>query len=436
MIENQYIEYKSLKKVVGSTADLKALAETCVCFANAQGGTIVVGVEDGEDVPPKSQRIDEQTLNRVIPRLRDLTDSVGIADPEIIELADGSQYFQFKVLPSIRTIATTSSGKVFVRVADNCFPVSGEELTTLAADKNAFQWEMAQPLNLSLDDMDVSQMVSFLEGIQLSEKVSPFIKEKASPEILEIYRLVDNDRMTNLGILWLGKANQRARLSYPLTVQYIVYNEQEEKIRKEDWHFHELNPKQMLVDIEEKAIELTYSSEIPDGLFRKQIRNYPPEVIRELLVNAFAHKRYTISGDIFIEVYPDRLTISNPGALPIGITKDNILHARQRRNPLLIKTLHDLNLMEGEGSGYDLIFEKLSREGKSLPLIESMTNRMSVTIFSEVVDSEILMILDYLDQNFDLSQKEFITIRAVADEKKILTTQLTEKLHIILICDE
>ena len=44
--ENSTIEYKSLKKVIGKSADLKDLAKTCVCLANAQGGYLYIGVED------------------------------------------------------------------------------------------------------------------------------------------------------------------------------------------------------------------------------------------------------------------------------------------------------------------------------------------------------------------------------------------------------
>src|SRR5699024_7564979 len=113
---------------------------------------------------------------------------------------------------------------------------------------------------------------------------------------------------------------------YPLTVQYIVYNDKEEKVRKKEWHYNIDNPKELIQKIEEEAIELTYSTELPDGLFRKNIREYPQEVVSELLINAIAHKKYTVSGDIFIEVYPDRMTITNPGGLPLGVSENNILH--------------------------------------------------------------------------------------------------------------
>jgi ATP-dependent DNA helicase RecG len=114
---------------------------------------------------------------------------------------------------------------------------------------------------------------------------------------------------------------------------------------------------------------LHYTHEIPWGMFRKQVRHYPKEVLRELLVNALAHKAYTTASDVFIKVYPNKLSIANPGGLPLGITPNNILHKQHRRNPHLMKIFHDLGLMQGEGSGYDMVYEKLLVDGKALPVI-------------------------------------------------------------------
>ncbi len=236
--------------------------------------------------------------------------------------------------------------------------------------------------------------------------------------------------LTYLGILWLGNAKQRSRIAYPITVQYIVYDALENKIRKEDWHDNMLNPGELLLDIERNAIELTYYHEFPDGLFRKQIRHYHPKVIRELLINAFAHKNYTISGDILIQVYPDRLEITNPGGLPLGVTKDNILHARQRRNPHLIRIMHDLKLMEGEGSGYDLIYELNSMDSKENPVIESDFNSTRVIQSSKIIDQDVLPLLGYVSKNYRLTQKEFIAFGLIARHKKLLSTRLSAFLQL------
>ena len=430
-IEDSNIDFKSLKKAIGQKSDVESLAETCVCFANAQGGHIVIGIEDKQSSPAPDQKVDIEEVNKVIKRLRGLTDGVAIANPEIITHENGGQYFFFKILPSSRIIATTSSGKVFIRISDNCYPVKSEELTDLAAEKNAFQWELVVAQKTTIQQADSAQIDYFLNNIKKSDKVSVFIKEKTDIEILEYYQLVSPERLlTNLGVLWLGTPSQRARLSYPITFQYIVYNDREEKIRKKDWHFHMHNPMELLLEIEKEAVELTYSTELSNGLFRDTIRNYPKEVIRELLINTIAHKRYTSSGDIFLEVYPDRIVFTNPGGLPLGISKDNILHERQRRNPHLIQTLHDLKLMEGEGSGYDLVYEKLSQDAKPFPELESSFNKMAVTVKSGIIDEEALSVIDYINKHFSLTQKETITLGIIATQKKLLTTQLSVTLQL------
>jgi ATP-dependent DNA helicase RecG len=429
--EDSSIDFKSLRQVIGKTSDVPKLAETCVSFANSQGGIIVVGIEDKQSEPPSNQKIDIEEVNKVISRLRDLTDGVGIVNPEIHTHENGGQYFSFKILPSLRLIATTSSGKVLIIISDNSYAVKSDELTDLAAEKNAFQWELVVAQKITLLQTDQNQIEYFLDHIKKSDKVSEFIKRKNDQEIFEYYQMLSPEGfLTNLGILWLGTPAQRARLNYPLTFQYIVFNERDEKIRKKEWHFHMYNPMQLLLEIEKDAVELTYSKELSNGLFRDTIRNYPKEVIRELLINAIAHKRYTSSGDIFLEVYSDRIIFTNPGGLPLGISKDNILHERQRRNPHLIQILHDLKLMEGEGSGYDLVYEKLSLDAKPFPEIESTYSKMAVTVYSGIIDEEALSVIDYINKNFVLTQKESITLGIVATRKKLLSTQLSTALQL------
>ncbi|HUH43458.1 MAG TPA: ATP-binding protein [Sulfurimonas sp.] len=427
--ENSTIEYKSLKKVIGKTADLKELAKTCVCLANAQGGYLFLGIEDKNKLPPIEQKISHEEINRVIKSLRSLTDSVGLVNPELKTHKNGGEYFIIQIYPSMKTIATTSEGRVFIRVGDECTPIKGEELTRLAHEKGAFQWELVVS-KTHLSQVEPEQISKFASEIKKSDRVSEFIKNQNDLDILEYYNLLDDGYLTNLGILWLGNFKQRSKLNYPITVQYIVYDKDEKKIRKVDWNLNQFNPKELLLEIEKEAVELNYSFELPEGMFRKQIRHYAKDVVRELFVNAFVHKSFTISGDIFISVYKDRLEIKNPGGLPLGVTKDNILHQVQRRNPHLIDTFKALKLMENEGSGYDLIYEKLSLDGKMYPKIESDINYVQVTIYSTILDNDILQIIDYLAKYYQLNQKEIIVLGAVLRDKKISGYELSKILQL------
>ncbi len=427
-IENSQIEYKSLRKVDGHKADLTDLAETCVCLANAQGGLIVIGIEDKAKEPPTEQTISQELVNKTVSRLQSLTSGVGFANPEILTHTNGGQYFQFKVF-STNQIAVTSKGKVFMRVADTCVPVDGNDLARLVAEKNTFQWELALR-EVMLEAILPEHISSFVSDIRKSDRVNEFIKEKSDVEILEHYHFLEGQNLTNLGILWLGTPAQRRRLTYPITIDYIVYDDMENKIRKEHWHDAGLNPKELILAVEKQAIELKYSYELPDGLFRKKVPFYDAVIIRELLVNAIAHKSYLISNDITIKVFTDSMTISNPGSLPLGVTKNNILHKKQRRNPYLIDVLHDLGLMESEGSGYDKIYEILGRDSKAYPVVETDFDSTSVMLTPQIEDLEALAIMDFVLQNYPLRPREIMTLGIIARHQKILATQLSTILQL------
>ena len=434
MEEGISIDYKSLKKVVDTAGKLKSdglrdLAVTSVAFANVHGGKIVIGIEDKDKQPPLNQAISIKIANDTVTRLKSLCFNVGFQLGEIETHANGSQFFSITVYPTLKSVATTADGKIYIRIGDQCQPARSEDIVRLASEKDAFQWEL-QPRNVSFTEIPENNMRWFADEIRKSDRVKPNIKDLSDIEVMEHYNLIDKGKLTNLGVLWLGTASQRSRLVYPLTVQYIVYDDVEKKVRKEDWQDYSKNPKELLLEIEKEAIELTYYDEFPLGLFRNKIRHYDARLIRELLINAIAHKSYTISGDIFIKVYQDRLEITNPGGLPLGITKDNILHTTYRRNPHMIRVLHDLKLMEGEGTGYNLIYEITSRDAKAFPIPLSDYNSTSVTQYSKILDEEAVLLLDFIAKNYQLSQKEFIALGVITRHKKILATQLTKELQL------
>ncbi len=429
MAENQKRDYKSIRKIRTGDKGFKDLATSCVAFANAQGGILYIGIEDNSLTPLENQTISQDEVNDTITRLHSLCFNVSLTASELIQHENGGQYFKIMVAPSLKSIATTSDGKIYLRISDKCEPVRNEDLQRLSIEKGAYQWELLAT-KYSLADIPVENVKKFANDIRESDRVRQHVKQMSDLEILEHYNLIDGEVVTNLGVLWLGNAKQRSRISFPITVQYIVYNHLEQKVRKVDWHDNVLNPKELLLDIEREATELSYSHEFPDGLFRKQIRHYHPKVLRELLLNAFAHKSFTISSDIMICVYPDRLEISNPGGLPLGVTKDNILHQRHRRNPYFITIMSDLKLMEGEGSGYDLIYELNGMEAKRPPFIESSFNETKVTLYSDIQNTDVLPLLDYTLNNYKLSQKGYIAFGAIAAETKIQATKLSSYLQL------
>ena len=427
--EQQKIEYKSLQKIRTGEKGFKELSTTCVALANAQGGQIMIGVEDKTKKPAPNQVISQEEANSAVTRLRGLCFNVGLAVGDICADETGSQYFAITVFPSLHSYATTSDGKMYIRVADKCELVRSEDIQRVGEEKGAFQWELV-PTQFELEDENKTNLSKFANDIRQSDRVKQHIKQLDDIEIGEQYHLLDGNKMTNLGVLWIGTAKQRSRICYPITVQYIVYDDLENKTNKLEWRDNTRNPKELLEDIMDKAVELTYSYEMPNGLFRKTVRYYNENLIRELLVNSLAHSSRTISNDITIKVYPGYISISNPGGLPLGVTKDNILHTKHRRNPNMIEILTALGLMEGEGSGYDLIYELDAVDAKKQPEIESTFNTVTVYQSAEITDKEVVRLMDYVDHNYQLSQKNKIAFGIIAREKRIAATDLSKILQL------
>lgn len=236
--------------------------------------------------------------------------------------------------------------------------------------------------------------------------------------------------LTNLGILWIGTRNQRANLLYSPVIQFIKFDLNGNKIKKLLWDDFSLNPKELIEETWQKIPEWKEGIEISDGILgRKIIYNYNENVIRELLANALVHRPYTTRGDIFINLFSDRLEIHNPGLLPLGVTPYNILHQSIRRNEQLSKLFYDLNLMEREGSGYDKMYEVLLSEGKEPPNVEEKDDRVIVTVKSKIKNIEIIETVEKIKANYQLNQKETICLGIILQHKPIMATEFSKKIQ-------
>jgi len=90
-LEGQHQDKKSLRTVIGKTADWYELAKDCVAFANASGGRILLGVEDTDELPPAVQRIEEKLSDMLKRRISELTVNVSIV-PVIETASNGAEF--------------------------------------------------------------------------------------------------------------------------------------------------------------------------------------------------------------------------------------------------------------------------------------------------------------------------------------------------------
>ncbi|HQU83134.1 MAG TPA: ATP-binding protein [Pyrinomonadaceae bacterium] len=416
------------RKRIDALDDVKELAKDCVAFANAEGGVLHIGIEDKETLPPPNQKIKEKKIVELSQKIDGNTINVSIL-PAKITAENGGEFIELKIFRS-QSIAATSDGRYFLRVADASRPLMPDEISRLLTEKTAHNWEEQTSRNVSANFTDEKKRVQFLTDIRTSERVKTFVKEKSDDEILEHYRFIKDGLLTNLGILWIGQNSDRAMLQHAPVVQFIKKDEFENKVNKIVWDDFLLNPKELIDSIWNEIPDWREFYELPDGIFRKQIPHYDERIIRELLANALVHRPYTQRGDIFINLFPDRLEIHNPGLLPLGVTPENILHKSVKRNEHLAKVFHDLKLMEREGSGFDLIYDVLLSNGKPLPKVQEGDDRVVVTIYKRIVNKPIIDFVKKADETFQLKQKERITLGLVAQNESLTAKEMTKILEL------
>jgi ATP-dependent DNA helicase RecG len=180
----------------------------------------------------------------------------------------------------------------------------------------------------------------------------------------------------------------------------------------------------------EEIPDFRESYEFPEGMFRTQVPAYEEAVVRELLVNALVHRPYTQRGDIYLNLHPDRLEVVNVGRLPMGVTPSNILHTFRRRNDGLTRIFHDLKLMEREGTGFDLMYEKLLVSGRSAPRVREDIDSVHVTIPRRVLHPSVIRLIALADERHQLGQRERITLGTLAQSEGMLATELATALEL------
>lgn len=430
--ENQNIDRKSLRTITGKNADWDALARDCVCFANGQGGRLLLGIEDEEALPPAEQKVSADLIDRVRKRIGELTVNVQ-ALPSLKRADNGGEYIEL-VIDRSPNVASTCDGRYYLRVGDTCQPVLGDDVLRLANERPGRPWE-AMDAGVPRSRVDADKLATFVQGIQASDRVKDSVKEKGADELLAHYGLSQGDTLTRLGVLLVGTMADRRALGTAPLVQAIKYDEHGRKINKWPWDDFALSPVELVDIVWREVPDFRESYEVAEGLYRRQVPAYDEKVVRELLVNALVHRPYTQQGDIYINLYPDRLEVVNPGRLPLGVTPRNMLHASRRRNEGLARVFHDLGLMEREGSGFDLIYDRLLSQGRPVPVPEEGADWVKVTIQRRIVKPELIKLLEEADKSFQLSQRERIALGILAQSEGLTVRMFAQILEVAEVDD-
>lgn len=367
--ENLHTEFK--ESLVGVSND--DIAKSIVAFANTDGGQIIIGVSNNSDiigidgVDELIRRIDDVAYNRCEPPITVVPETVTEDDKTVLVVS---------VPKGDQRPYRTQSGLYYIRSANRCRQASREELLRLFQATESIYYDESVILRASLGDMDLKYAKEFLEKF-FKLRVQDI---NLSTYLINIKALSKNEKPTLAGILFFGENPQRFIPEARVVAAYVEDNNI--SVPPSDKKDCRGKVSQIIEDAMRFLKLYVKEKHVIKGIAPEKVPEIEDFVLREALVNAVAHRDYTVSAPVRILIFRNRIEFHTPGKLPNTVTVENIKigGAHILRNPTIYNLLEKMGLVTDLGSGVRRIIESVHRTiGKEVAL-ETTESEFTLTI--------------------------------------------------------
>ena len=368
------------------------LAREIVSFANMNGGRIVLGVEDDGSVSGvRRGNLQAWVMDTVIGRC-----VVPPIIPDYEEVAmDGGEVAVIDVPAGVAKPYAVKRGErldYYLRIGNTCQLASREQMARLFESGGLVSVEKMPVHGSDAEELDDRRLREYFERILGDDDADDWGRKLLYRDLL-----VDNGRgelRCSYAAYALFASEPRQRLPQAGLRLMVFpgpdmdYDASLDEVL--DLPLVGLGERAKGRFIEQSLPERTLSYLQPhisrerlSGMTRSRFWDYPVEVVRELLVNAFAHRDWTRQNDTRVVVYRDRMEVTSPGALPNGMTIDKIKAGQQSpRNTHIVRILRDYGLMDDRGMGVRRKVIPLMRERNGTePDFEATEDSFKVTLW-------------------------------------------------------
>lgn len=343
----------------------KALAIPLVAFANADGGTIAIGISDRtkriEGVDFETRRLNE--LLRVPFDFCNPTITVQIEKIPCVDYKKRENHILLMHVDPSPQVHANQADEVYLRIGDKSKLLKFEERLQLTYDKGERHFEDKMVLDAGIEDIDMDLVNDYIDKIGYNKTPLEYLKQNRG----FVKESNGEIQISTAAILLFGKKPQcffpRAR------VRFIRYEGTEEKFGVEmnvikDVIFEGAVLKMIrdsIAYLDTQIKEKTYLGN--DGTFVTE-EEYPRFVRQEMIVNAVTHRAYSITGtDIQIKMFDDHIVVESPGKLPGPVRTENIRYTHFSRNPKIAEYLRAYNFVKEYGEGVDRMCRELEMAG-------------------------------------------------------------------------
>jgi ATP-dependent DNA helicase RecG len=361
---------------------LSHLAATFVAMANTSGGTVLLGVS------PRSGRV--QGVHNVVHTRDRIFQAALLADPPLIlplpvlQKINETQVLWITIpagLPNVYSM----EGRYMWREGIRNAPMPARRLRQLLLERGALQFETKIPPGATMDDLDMSQIHAYVERLYFPVSEGSRHEVSLASDVLLQRGCLRNEngelRPTYSALLLFGRHPQRwlpAASILAARFSGVAFSDQYIKQDISGTLPEQLRQAELFVrDNLRSVVRLV-------GLRHRESLEYPFEAVRELLVNAVAHRDYNLQGDcIHLNIFSDHLEVTSPGELPGPVTLQNLLEARFSRNAVIVQVLADLGFVERLGYGLERVVNLMGDNGMQLPRFEEHAGTFRVTLLGE-----------------------------------------------------
>jgi ATP-dependent DNA helicase RecG len=408
------------------------IGEALVAFANADGGELLVGVEDDGTVPgvPHKEEVVQTFLDAWRTHIHDKTP---IRKPRVarIEL-DGQLVLYFSVEKSTEYVHLTNEGRCLQRRDRESIPVPGEQIHFERKERISREYDRA-----FIDGGDPSVL-----DLDIIERIGDEIAPGLSPEkVLQLLDLAEFSgsgvRLRRAAVLLLAK--EITHWHPRCEVRILRVSGSELGTGREYNVVHDRHVVGSILELLTKAWEeirpfLVETRLGPDGRFEEQVR-YPEDACREALTNAIAHRDYSIEGRaIEVYVFDDRLEVRSPGALLSTVTIEGLRSfqgVHQSRNTIVARTLRELGYMREMGEGFRRIFQLMRAHDLVEPELVADDQAFVVSLRHQSVFSEEDQRWIGAYEQFDLARDEEKVLLLGRDGAPLSVQQIMDALDLV-----
>ena len=356
------------------------ITRAAICFANAAGGSIVIGVSDKArgQAALLGTLVDADALRQRV---------LELSKPPLMTEVEVRSYPTRLLVVRVQsgsTVYANTQGQSWQRVGKNCIPLQPHDIARLSQERAGFDWS-AQPSGRAAGEAAPEALLT-----------ARSLLASLNDDRREIAKHSDSDLLRALGVTCDdGSLNRSGSVLFcqpngsPDTIVYqykLTAGGEPRTVQRTN------SPLAIGFGRVMDAITSRQSTTpvaMPNGQ-QLTIEDFPSLAVREALSNAICHRDWQFSDPITIDHSPEVFSVTSPGPLVAGVTPDNILTMPSRpRNRALAAAVRLLGLAEQTGRGVDRMFREVIRSGRELPVILGEMDRVKVSFVGGAPDTNI-----------------------------------------------